>query len=204
LVAKPPSLDWAPAGGLLLTGTTAWHAVTAVHVGAGDTVLVHGAAGGVGGMVVQLARMRGARVVGTAASQNHEHLVELGGLPVTYGPGLADRVRALAPRVTAAIDTVGSDEALDVSLEVVGDRRRVATIANFHRGPALGIQVLGHGKGADPGTAVRHDARRRLVEMAGDRRLRVPVGATYHLADVAKAHRTGIEGAVRGKIVLVP
>ncbi|EYR63835.1 alcohol dehydrogenase [Actinotalea ferrariae CF5-4] len=204
LVARPPSLEWAPAGGLLLTGTTAWHAVTAVHAGAGDTLLVHGAAGGVGAMVVQLARLRGARVVGTASAANHEHLVELGALPVTYGPGLADRVRAVAPKVTAAVDTVGTDEALDVSLELVGDRRRVATVANFHRGPALGIQVLGHGPGADPGTTVRADARRRLVEMAGDRRLRVHVGATYHLADVARAHRAGIDGVVRGKIVLVP
>lgn len=204
LVAKPSSLEWAPAGGLLLTGTTAWHAVVAVHAGAGDTVLVHGASGGVGAMVVQLARMRGARVVGTASSGNHEHLVALGALPVTYGPGLADRVRSVAPHVTAAIDTVGTDEALDVSLELVGDRHRVATVANFQRGPALGIQVLGHGPGADPGTTVRADARRRLVEMAGDRRLHVHVGATYHLSDVARAHRAGIDGVVRGKIVLVP
>ena len=204
LVAKPPSLEWTAAGGLLLTGTTAWHAVTAVHAGAGDTVLVHGASGGVGAMAVQLARMRGARVVGTASSANHDHLVALGALPVTYGPGLADRVRALAPRITAAIDTVGTDEALDVSLELVGDRRRVATVANFQRGPALGVQVLGHGPGADPGTTVRADARRRLVEMAGDRRLRVLVGATYHLADVARAHRAGIDGVVTGKIVIVP
>lgn len=204
LVTKPPALEWTHAGGLLVTGTTAWHAVTAVQAGAGDTVLVHGASGGVGAMVVQLARMRGARVVGTAATANHEHLVEAGALPVTYGPGLADRVRAVAPRVTAAIDTVGTDEALDVSLELVGDRRRVATVANFQRGPALGIQVLGHGAGADPGTALRADARHRLVELAGDRRLRVHVGATYHLADVARAHQAGIDGVVRGKIVLVP
>jgi NADPH:quinone reductase-like Zn-dependent oxidoreductase len=148
--------------------------------------------------------MRGARVIGTAAPENHDHLVELGALPVAYGPGLVDRVLALAPRVTAAVDVAGTDEALDVSLELVGDRRRVATVANFQRGPALGIQVLGHGPGADPGTTVRHDARGRLVEMAADRRLRVHVGATYHLADVARAHRAGIDGAVRGKIVLVP
>lgn len=204
LVAKPAAVEWVPAGGLLLTGTTAWHAVTAVRAGAGDTLLVHGATGGVGALVVQLARMRGARVIGTAAPENHDHLVELGALPVAYGPGLVDRVRALAPRVTAAVDVAGTDEALDVSLELVGDRRRVATVANFQRGPALGIQVLGHGPGADPGTTVRHDARGRLVEMAADRRLRVHVGATYHLADVARAHRAGIDGAVRGKIVLVP
>jgi NADPH:quinone reductase len=205
LVPRPPTLDWREAGGLLLTGTTAWHAVTATHVGTGDTVLVHGASGGVGAMVVQLARMRGARVIGTASTGNHDHLTELGAQPVAHGPGLEDRVRGLSNgSVTAAIDTVGTDEALDTSVALVPDRRRVATIAGFHRGAQLRIQMLGSGPGADPGTQVRADARRRLAELAGDRRIKVHVGATFHLADAAKAHRAGMSNSLRGKIVLVP
>lgn len=205
VVAKPPTLEWAPAGGLMVVGTTAVHTLTATAVGAGDTVLVHGASGGVGAMVVQLARLRGARVIGTASPVNHDYLVELGAVPVAHGPGLEDRVRAAAPRgISAAIDTVGTDEALDVSAALVADRHRIATIAGFGRGAQLGVQLLGGGPGADPGTEIRADARRRLVELAGAHRVSVHVGATYHLADVARAHRAGMDGAVRGKIVLVP
>lgn len=204
LVPKPPQLDWEEAAGLLVTGTTAVHALTATGVGAGDTVLVHGASGGVGALVVQLARLRGARVVGTAATANHDYVAELGAAPVAYGPGLEDRVRRAAPGgVTAAIDTVGTDEALDTSVALVPDRRRVASIAGFHR-PDLGIRLLGSGPRADPGTAVRADARRRLVDLLAERRLRQHVGATYPLAEAAHAHRAGIDGLVRGKIVLVP
>src|SRR5206468_2680112 len=94
-------------------------------------------AGGVGLMAVQLAALRGATVIATASERNHDLLRALGAVPVTYGDGLADRVRAAAPQgVTAALDLVGSDEALDVSLELVADRGRIATIANFVRGPA--------------------------------------------------------------------
>ncbi|GAA2726413.1 quinone oxidoreductase family protein [Cellulomonas aerilata] len=205
VVAKPPSLDWAAAGGLLLTGATAAHTVEATGVAAGDTVLVHGASGGVGAMVVQLVLERGARVIGTARRSRLDAVAELGAVPVEYGPGLADRVRALAPDgVQAAVDTAGTDEALDVSVELVADRARVATIAAFARGGELGIQVLGNGPGADPGTAVRAAARPRLAELAGTGRLRVRVAATFPLADVAEAHRLGMAGGATGKIVLLP
>ncbi|WP_250447978.1 NADP-dependent oxidoreductase, partial [Actinotalea sp. C106] len=96
LVPKPAGLDWARAGGLMLAGTTAVNAVAAAAVGAGDTVLVHGASGGVGAMVTQLAHHRGARVIGTASPANHEYLVDLGAAPLAHGPGLVERVRALA------------------------------------------------------------------------------------------------------------
>ena len=140
LVPKPIALDWAEAAGLMLTGATAVHALTAVDVGAGDTVLVHGAAGGVGQMLVQLAVAGGARVIGTAGSSGADLVRRLGGEPVPYGEGLTDRVRALAPEgVTAAVDAVGTDEALDVSLELVPDRQRIATIAIFTRGGEAGI-----------------------------------------------------------------
>jgi NADPH:quinone reductase-like Zn-dependent oxidoreductase len=205
LVPKPATLDWAEAAGLMLTGATAVHALTAIDAGAGDTVLVHGAAGGVGQMLTQLAVAAGARVIGTAGASGADLVRRLGGEPVGYGAGLAERVRALTPEgVTAAVDAVGTDEALDSSLELVSDRQRIATIANFARGPQAGIKVLGGGPGADPGTELRDAARLRLVELVSAGRLEVVVAGTFPLDDVAAAHREGMTGHSHGKLVLIP
>lgn len=202
---KPTSLGWAEAGGLLLTGATAWHTLVATSVTAGDTVLVHGAAGGVGLMAVQLGRLWGARVIATASPRNHDLLRELGAEPVTYGDGLADRVRALAPGgIDAAVDLVGTDEAMDVSLELVADRSRVATIANFEHGPQERVKLLGGGPGADPGNDIRDAARAELAHLAGTGELRVVVGSTYPLDDAADAHRQILTGHTTGKLVLIP
>jgi NADPH:quinone reductase-like Zn-dependent oxidoreductase len=205
VVRKPRTLPWPEAGGLLLAGSTAAHCVAATGVGPGDTVLVHGASGGVGAMVAQLAMVRGARVIGTASPRNHDRVEALGAVPVAYGPGLADRVRAVAPAgVQAAVDTSGTDEALDVSVELVADRRRVATIVGFGRGAELGVLLLGSGPGAEPGTAVRAAARPELVRLAAEGRIDVTVGATFPLEAAAEAHRVGIAGGAGGKIVLLP
>ena len=205
LTPKPPSLGWAEAGGLMLTGATAWHTLVATEVGDGDTVLVHGATGGVGLPAVQLARLRGARVIGTASERNHDLLRELGAEPVAYGDGLADRVRALAPDgVDAAIDLVGTDEAMDTSLDLVADRARIATIANFARGPKEGVKLLGGGPGADPGDDIRSAARAELARLAGDGTLRVFVAATYPLEDAAEAHRQIATAHTTGKLILLP
>lgn len=205
LTPKPPSLGWTEAGGLMLTGATATHTLVATDVANGDTVLVHGGAGGVGLMAVQLARLRGARVVATAGERNHDLLRELGAEPVTYGDGLADRVRALAPDgVDVALDLVGTDEAMDVSLELVADHDRIATIANFSRGPREGVKLLGGGPGADPGNDIRDAARAELARLAGDGQLRVVVGSTYPLDDAADAHRQILTGHTTGKLVLLP
>ena len=205
LVPKPASLGWAQAAGLMLTGATAVHALTATGVGQGDTVLVHGAAGGVGLMAVQLAALRGARVIGTVGGDGADLVRRFGAEPVRYGDGLAGRVRELAPGgVDAALDLVGSDEAVDVSLELVADRQRIATIAAFGRAAADGIKALGGGPGADPGTELRDAARPELAEAAGAGRLEVVVAATFPLEDVAEAHRQGMAGHTHGKLVLVP
>ncbi|HEY5518408.1 MAG TPA: NADP-dependent oxidoreductase [Cellulomonas sp.] len=204
-VPKPPALSWEKAGGLLLAGATAMHAVVATRVGSGDTVLVHGAAGGVGSMAVQIARARGARVIGTASVSHHEYLMDIGAIPIVYGPGLAARVRAVARTgLDAAIDTVGTNEALDTSVALVSDRHRIATIAGFVHGAALRVQVLGTGPGADPGTEIRDAARRKLVDLVVAGKLTVRVAGTYRLADVARAHRAGMAGHVNGKLVLLP
>ncbi|WP_024285702.1 NADP-dependent oxidoreductase [Cellulomonas sp. KRMCY2] len=203
LVPKPPLLSWEKAAGLLLAGATAAHALKATAVGAGDTVLVHGASGGVGAMAVRLAHLKGARVIGTASPANHEYVLDLGATPIAYGPGLERRVREAAPAgVHAVVDTAGTDEALETSIAVVSDLRRVATLAGFARGTQLGIQVLGGVTAKE--IAIRAQARHRLVELAAAGRLDVRIAAKYHLSDAAKAHRLGMGGRTPGKIILVP
>jgi NADPH:quinone reductase-like Zn-dependent oxidoreductase len=203
LVRKPDSLSWEQAAGLLLAGASAVHAVTAVGVREGETVLVHAAAGGVGSMVVQLARARGARVIGTASRASREYLVALGADPVVYGDGLADRVRSLAPSgVDAAVDAVGTDEAVDVSLELVPDRSRIATLVAFARAKERGIKGLGGAPGADPGTEIRAAARNELVELADAGKVTVHVAHTYPISQAAEAHRELQRGHVHGKLVL--
>jgi NADPH:quinone reductase len=156
-------------------------------------------------MVVQLAVARGATVVGTASPARHVLLRELGVIAVTYGDGLADRIRAAAPQgIDAALDLVGTDEAIDVSAELVADRKRIATIAAARRGLELGMQVLGGGPGADPGTELRNAARPELARLAGDGSLRVLVSQTFPLENAGAAHRAMMDGHTLGKIALIP
>lgn len=204
LVRKPASLDWPQAACLMLTGATAWHCLTATSVAGGDTVLIHGGGGGVGTMAVQLAVERGATVVATGSPARHGFLRELGAVPVAYGPGLLDRVRDAAPGgIDAALDLIGTDEAVEVSLEVVADRQRIATIAAFDRAGPAGIKALGGGPGADSGAEIRMAARSELAKLAGTGRLRVFVSRTFPLADAASAHRAIMTGHAEGKIALV-
>ncbi len=205
VLPKPPDMSFEQGSGLMLTGVTAFHALTRAKVAKGDTVLVHGAAGGVGLMAVQLAINLGARVIGTASQGGHALLQQFGAEPVLYGPGLVERVRAMAPEgIDAAIDTVGTDEAVDSSIALVPDRSRVVSAAAFQRGPGLGITTIGNGPGADPGTDVRAAARLELVRLVEEGKLRVVVAAVYPLYEAAAAHRALESGHTHGKIVLVP
>jgi NADPH2:quinone reductase len=203
--AKPSGLSWNVAAGLLLTGATAWHLVEATGIGPGDTVVVHGASGAVGSLAVQLAVQRGAVVIGTASLANHGAVRDLGALPVEYGEGLVARIRQLAPDgVDAALDTVGTDEAIESSVELTGDPLRVATINAFTRGAELGVLRLGAAPGADPGTGVRNAARQPLLDLAAAGRLTVRLGATYPLAEAAAALALLETGHPDGKVTLVP
>lgn len=204
VLPKPTELTFEQAAGLMLTGTTAVHALTATAVRTGDTVLVHGASGGVGLMVVQIAKAKGAHVIGTASLTRHQYLHQLGAQPVEYGDGLTERIRELDTDVDAAIDCIGTDEAVDASLELVADRSRIATIAAFARAPQVGIKALGGGPGADPGADIRDAARLELVSLVEEGALDVLVAGTRPLAQAADAHRTVIEGHTHGKAVLVP
>ena len=205
VIGKPSTLSFEQASGLMLTGVTAVHALTVVRVSAGQTVLVYGASGGVGLMAIQLATAAGARVIGTASPSAHALVRELGAEPVTYGAGLQERVRGLAPDgVDAAVDLAGGDEALDTSLALVAERDRIVTALASRRAFDAGIKVIGGAPGADPGTGIRAAARLELARLAGDGKLRVIVSGAYPLAEVAEAHRELATGHAHGKIVLVP
>jgi NADPH:quinone reductase-like Zn-dependent oxidoreductase len=197
---KPADLSFEAAAGLLLAGGTAWHLLTNTAVGTGDTVLIHGASGGVGLFAVQLAVARGAKVIATASPARHDDLRGYGAEPVAYGAGLADRVRAIGP-VDAALDLVGTDEALDTSVELVADRGRIATIAGFGRAAELGIAAL---TGADGGQEIRDGSRAEIIELAAAGKLKVTVDRVFPLAEAPEAHRYLQTGHARGKVVLVP
>ena len=197
---KPAGLSFEQAAGLLLVGATAWHLLMKTDVGTGDTVLIHGASGGVGLMAAQLAAARGARVIATASPARHDQLRGYGAHPVAYGRGLADRVRAIGT-VDAALDLVGTDEALDTSVELVTDRGRIATIVGFGRAAELGIAAL---TGADGGQAIRDGARPELLKLATEGKLEVTVDRVFSLGEAAEAHRYLQAGHAHGKVVLVP
>jgi NADPH:quinone reductase-like Zn-dependent oxidoreductase len=205
LTAKPEALSFEVAAAVPVAAGTGTQAVHAAGVREGDTVIVHGAAGGMGSMTVQLARLRGARVIGTASAGNHEFLRSLGVEPVEYGPGLVERARALAPDgVDAAIDAVGSDEALQTSIELVADRDRIVTLVAMDRAGDLGIRAIGGGPGADPGTDLRRASVAVVAAQVAAGTLTIPVERTYPLADAAQAHRDSRSGHTRGKLVILP
>lgn len=205
VLPKPDGLGWSEAAGLLVGAVTAFHLVESVAVSAGDRVIVHGATGNVGLAVVQLARLRGAEVFGTVSAAHEHSLRAFGAVPVLYGPGLEERLRDVLPDgADVALDTVGSDEALDASVALVSDRQRIATIAGFAQAPALGIRLLGNGPGADPGTALRSSARLPMLELAGNGLLVGPPVIAFPLAQVQDAIALVSGGHAGGKVVLTP
>ncbi len=207
VVPKPIKLSWEQAAAMMLAGTTAAHTLAAVRARPRQTVLVHGAAGGVGLAALQLAALDGVRVIGTAGEKDFETLRGYGAEPVKYGGGLEERVVGLAPEgVDAAIDLVGTDEAIDISLALVADRSRIATIVAFRRAKETGIQSLGGSPGQDAtGIAIRDAARLRLTALAQAGAFDLKVSRRFPLAQAAEAHRLlGKGGGGGGHIVLIP
>lgn len=205
VLPKPAGLGWGAGAGLLLAGCTAFHLVEATGVARGDRVMVHAATGAVGLLAVQLARLRGAEVVGTVSAGRESELLPFAAIAVTYGPGLEERLRTVLPDgADAALDTVGTDEALDASVALVSDRQRIATVAGFARAGELGIRALGGGPGADPGTALRMAARAELLQLAGDGKLVLPPIIEFPLDQVGDAMALAGGGHPGGKVVLVP
>lgn len=198
---KPANLTFAEAANLMLAGTTASECLNVTGVRAGDTVLVHGASGSVGVAVIQLAKLIGARVIGTASEKSFDTVEKFGGEPVAYGDGLEERVRALAPDgIDVAIDTVGTDEAVVVSLALVHDRKRIVTIAAMPQAQEHGFIAIG---GALPASAAYRDAARsELLELAASGKLLIPVARTFPLADALEALELLQGGHPGGKLAL--
>ncbi|MBC7290407.1 MAG: NADP-dependent oxidoreductase [Actinotalea sp.] len=193
LALKPRTVSFEEAAAVPLAGLTAYQALRRLGVSAGDTVLVHAAAGGVGLFAVQIAKAFGARVIGTASERNHEHLRALGAEPVAYGEGLTDRVRALAP------------DGVDVVLDLVGGGVVATT-------PDVGTAEVRAGSVADPEVTavggvylwVRPDSAdlAALAQLIDDGAVRPEVAEVFPLEETAAAHELSATGHVRGKVVV--
>jgi NADPH:quinone reductase-like Zn-dependent oxidoreductase len=190
LAKKPKSLDWTQAAGLPLVGLTAWQAIATTGVRAGETILVHAASGGVGSLAVQILKAMGARVIGTASEPNHAHVANLGGEPVTYGEGLADRVRALAPDgVDAVLDFAGKD----LKTVVPKEMQRLVSIVDPAVNGMGGVYVFVRPSSTDLAA---------LGQLADAGKLTVPVAKVFPLAQAGDAIAANKAGKVAGKIAI--
>lgn len=200
LAGKPAEVPWEVAGALGVAGFTAWAAIRAVNLTAGDTVAVSAAAGGVGSLTVQLARRAGATVVGIAGPDNQEWLREHGAIPVRYGEDLVGRIfdaLLTTPQVDAFIDTHGGDYVVFAINELGVEPSRVDTIANFDAVREYGVKSEGNAAGA---SAANLAELARLIAVG---ELEVPIAATYPLDQVREAYAELAKGHTRGKIVLL-
>ena len=198
LIAKPAGLSWPVAGSLYVVGVTAYAAVRAASVKRGDTVVVSAAAGGVGSVVVQLLRLRGASVVGIASPANHDWLVAHGATPVAYGADLAEHVRTAAPDgIDAFIDLFGPEYIrLAVELGVAPDR--IETIISYGAAAEYGAKAEGSTDATT--TAVLGE----MADLVATGQIEIPIAATYPLEEVRAAFTELEDRHTRGKIVLIP
>jgi len=194
LARVPDGVELTTAGALPLAGLTAEQLLDAAQIGEGETVLVHAASGGVGSFAVQLAVLRGARVIGTASEANHEYVRGLGAEPVSYGDGLIDHVRAVAPDgVDAVIDLVGGD-ALGATPQLLRSGGRVASVIEADTVKELGgTYVFVH-----PDAAMLT----RLLQLVADGSLKVEIAQTFPLERAGDALAAVKDGHTRGKVVI--
>jgi NADPH:quinone reductase-like Zn-dependent oxidoreductase len=191
-------VSWEQAGALFVAGTTAYAAVRSVALSAGDTVVVSGAAGGVGSIAVQLARNAGARVIGLSSDANHKWLADHGVIPVTYGDGVEDRIRAASGgKVDSFVDTFGGGY-VELALKLGVAPNRIDTIIDFAAAAKYGVKTEGNHEGA---TA---DVLAQLAGLLAAGRLEIPIAKVYPLAEVRDAYRELEQRHTRGKIVLEP
>ncbi len=208
LMRKPASISWEQAAALGTPVSTAYQVLKSLGVGTGTTLLLHAGSGAVGSAAIQFATSWGATVIATGSEANQQRMRDLGAIPTTYGPGLAERVSALAPDgVDVVLDAAGTDEALDASFELVPDRSHIGTIAAGARAADLGIRAWAGGSPV-PLTpeeqALRAEAYGVVVDLLERGEFRIDVARVYALDDVVAAHRDIESGAVSGKVVLVP
>ena len=195
--AKPPSVDWAVAAAAGVAGETSERGLRLLEVKAGDTLFVDGGAGGVGAVTAQMALARGAKVIASAGEANQDYLREIGAIPVRYGQGLAERVRAAAGGpVDAVFDVAGKTPVQDL-ISLAPKPSQVVSIANFAAGQA-GARVTGGGADSHPMPALAH-----VAELLAQNKLVIKV-QTFPFDRAAEAYRISQSGHVRGKLVLVP
>ena len=198
LIRKPPELSWDVAGSLYVAGCTAYAAVRAVDTRQGDTVAVSAAAGGVGTVVVQLLGVRSAQVLGIASPANAAWLTAHGAVPVRYGDGLAERLRAAAPEgIDAFIDLFGPDY-VQLAADLGIPRDRIETIISFQKAEELGTKAEGSA------TASTAKVLTEMAELVASGEIEIPIAATYPLERVADAFAELERRHTRGKIVLIP
>jgi NADPH:quinone reductase-like Zn-dependent oxidoreductase len=201
LAAKPAGLPWEVAGAIPVAGFTASAMVRAVDVQPGDTVVVSGAAGGVGSIAVQLARRKGATVIGLASPSNHEWLTRHGVIPVAYGDGAARRIRDAVPagrEADAFLDTHGGDYVELALDDLKVSPERIDTVVRFDAAAKYGVKVEGNAAGASAATLSE------LANLAAAKELEIPLAYTFPLSAVRAAYTMLAKGHLRGKIVLIP
>ena len=195
VTARPPRVPWPVAGALFVAGTTAYATVRAVSASSGDTVVVAGAAGGVGSITVQLAILAGATVIGLASDRNHAWLKDLGVIPVSYGDGVEQRIaEAAGGKVDALIDLAGGYVQLALDLGIKPER--VDTVVDFGAGEKYGVKTEGTAAAANAGVLAE------LAKLIDEGRIDVPIARVYPLEQVREAFRELEQGHTRGKIVL--
>jgi NADPH:quinone reductase-like Zn-dependent oxidoreductase len=198
LIRKPAGVSWPVAGAMYVVAVTAYAAVRAVSAGPGDTVVVSAAAGGVGTVVVQLLKIRGASVIGIASAANHAWLTAHGVTPVTYGDGLADRLRAAAPDgIDAFIDLFGPDY-VRLAVDLGVPRDRIETIIAFAAAQEYGTKAEGS---SDASTT---DVLAEMTDLVASGQVEIPIAASYPLDEVQQAYTELEQRHTRGKIVLIP
>jgi NADPH:quinone reductase-like Zn-dependent oxidoreductase len=196
-VAKPPGMSFEEAAGLPGVVEAAGRALALLGVEKGQTIVVNGAAGGVGIAATQLAVARGATVIGTASERNHDFLRSLGAIPVTYGAGLADRVRAAAPQgVDLALDTAGRGAVADL-ITLTPTPADVVSLVDFDA-PKLGARVTDGSEGRAWHTLDE------AADLYRQGRFTMPVERVFPLSEAAAAHDLSQSGHVRGKVILTP
>jgi NADPH:quinone reductase-like Zn-dependent oxidoreductase len=193
VVRKPPGLDFPTAAGLVAAGQTATGALSELGVGPDDVLLVHAAAGSVGTVAVQVARLLGATVIGTASPANQAYLRQLGAIPVEYGPGLTAQVEATGRTPTVALDAAGRG-AVEASAELGIPLDRIGTIADDKAAAEIGARVVRAGRSPQ--------RLAEVVALSARGSLTMPIRA-YPLAEVAAAHAAVETGHGRGKVVLI-
>jgi NADPH:quinone reductase-like Zn-dependent oxidoreductase len=196
LTQRPANVPWEVAGALFIAGTTAYTAVHAVRLKQGDTVAISGAAGGVGSIAVQLAVRAQAKVIGIASATHHQWLQEHGVIPVTYGEGVADRIRQAADNhLDAFIDTFGADY-IELALSLGVRPERIDTTINFAAVEKYGVQARLNPRNVDD--------LAELAALISQGALEIPIARVYPLVEVQAAFRELEQRHTLGKIVLIP